>query len=50
MGKPLQSYEILRNIFCVAASRGKNQIVFVESDEAVLSDKTISTPADSAAR
>lgn len=46
MGKPLQSYEILRNIFCVAASRGKNQVVFVESDEAVLSDKTISTPAD----
>lgn len=44
MNKPLQSYEILRNIFCVAASRGKKRIIFVESDEAELSDKTLSTP------
>lgn len=36
IGKPLQSYEILRNIFCVAASRGKNQIIFVESDEVIM--------------
>ena len=42
--KPLQSYEILRNIFCVAASRGKNHIIFVASDEAELSERTLSTP------
>lgn len=46
IGKPLQSYEILRNIFCVAASRGKNQIIFVESDEVELSEKTLSTPVN----
>lgn len=28
--KPNAKYEILRNIFCVAASRGKSQIIFVE--------------------
>ena len=44
INKTLQSYEILRNIFCVAASRGKNQIIFVDSDEAELSEKTLSTP------
>lgn len=44
--KPLQTYEILRNIFCVAASRGKNQIIFVEDGEAELSEKTLSTPVD----
>ena len=38
--------EILRNIFCVAASRGKNQIIFVDSDEAKLSEKTLSTPVN----
>lgn len=42
--KPEQKYEILRNIFCVAASRGKNQIIFVESDEAMLSEQSLSTP------
>ena len=41
---PEQKYEILRNIFCVAASRGKNQIIFVEHDEAMLSEQTLSTP------
>lgn len=30
IGKPQQSYEILRNIFCVAASRGKEKIIFVQ--------------------
>lgn len=44
--KPEQKYEILRNIFCVAASRGKNQIIFVEHDEAMLSEKTLSTPEE----
>lgn len=41
---PEQKYEILRNIFCVAASRGKDQIIFVEHDEAMLSEQSLSTP------
>jgi hypothetical protein len=40
--KPQQSYKILRNIFCVAASRGKERIIFVNGDEAMLSEKTLS--------
>lgn len=40
--KPQQSYEILRNIFCVAASRGKEHIIFVNDQEAMLSEKTLS--------
>lgn len=43
ISKPQQSYTILRNIFCVAASRGKNHIIFVKPDEAMLSEKTLST-------
>lgn len=35
-----QKYEILRNIFCVAASRGKNQVIFVKPN---LSDGKLST-------
>ena len=45
--KPGQSYEILRNIFCVAASRGKDRIIFVKKDDKdndFLDEKTISTP------
>lgn len=41
--KPQQKYEILRNIFCVAASRGKEHIIFVTGDEALLSEETILT-------
>lgn len=41
--KPQQSYAILRNIFCVAASRGKHQIIFIKSEEAMLSERTLST-------
>ena len=41
--KPQQSFEILRNIFCVAASRGKNRIIFVNSGEGMLSEATLST-------
>lgn len=41
--KPMQSYEILRNIFCVAASRGKQRIIFVENMERMLSEETLST-------
>ena len=45
--KPQQSYEVLRNIFCVAASRGKEHIIFVDEEEAMLSEETLSTiPAD----
>lgn len=36
--QPLQSYEILRNIFCVAASRGKSKILFVRSDNDMLTE------------
>lgn len=43
INKPQQSYIVLRNIFCVAASRGKNQIIFVKPDEAMLSERTLST-------
>lgn len=46
--KPQQKYEILRNIFCVAASRGKEHIIFVTNGEALLSEETISTETDSA--
>ena len=43
--KPNQSYEILRNIFCVAASRGKKEIVFIkDSKKSNLSEKSLSTP------
>ena len=43
ISKPLQSYTILRNIFCVAASRGKNHIIFVKPSDAMLSETTLST-------
>lgn len=41
--KPLTNYNVLRNIFCVAASRGKQKIIFVEQNEAMLTDTTLST-------
>ena len=44
--KPQQSYEILRNIFCVAASRGKSLIIFVkprDNREKMLSERSLST-------
>lgn len=46
IGKPQQSYEILRNIFCVAASRGKKHIIFVKNEETMLSEKTLSENID----
>lgn len=42
--QPLQDYYILRNIFCVAASRGKTHIIFVKGSDCLLSEGTISTP------
>lgn len=41
--KPQVNYEILRNIFCVAASRGKNKIIFVKGSTPILSEKTLSS-------
>jgi hypothetical protein len=46
MSKPQQSYLILRNIFCVAASRGKDHIIFVKPEEAMLSEGTLSAFLD----
>lgn len=46
VNKPQTSYEILRNIFCVAASRGKDKIIFVKGDEAKLSEETLATPVN----
>lgn len=43
ISQPQQSYIILRNIFCVAASRGKNHVIFVKSDSSILSEETLST-------
>lgn len=44
MRQPQQKYTILRNIFCVAASRGKKHIIFVDSGRGHLSEETLSTP------
>lgn len=42
ISKPQTKYEILRNVFCVAASRGKYEIVFVHHNGTPLSEKTLS--------
>lgn len=43
INKPMVNYEILRNIFCVAASRGKEKIIFAQSGQYTpLSDETLS--------
>lgn len=42
ISQPMQSYEILRNIFCVAASRGKERIIFVYQNDKFLSKETLS--------
>lgn len=47
---PQQKYEILRNIFCVAASRGKEKIIFVRDDEAMLSEQTLSTKTETSVK
>ena len=46
---PQQKYAILRNIFCVAASRGKQHIIFVSDGEPLLSEETLSTPPEATA-
>lgn len=42
----MTKYEILRNIFCVAASRGKDEIIFVKDRKGagLLSEETLSCP------
>ena len=52
-GMPLTKYEIMRNIFCVAASRGKERIIFVKNNtrtgkgiETPLSEKMLRTPTE----
>lgn len=41
---PDVSYQILRNVFCVAASRGKQQIIFVsDSENDLLTEEELST-------
>lgn len=42
--KPNTKYEILRNIFCVAASRGKKKLIIVEDKDEPLSWDTLMTP------
>lgn len=44
--KPDVKYEILKNIFCVAMSRGKEKIIFVVPDKntKMLNEKILSTP------
>lgn len=46
LNKPGVKYDIVRNIFCVAMSRGKEKIIFVKPKEnkLLLNEKTISTP------
>ena len=46
LNKPQQNYQILKNIFLVAASRGKKQIIFVEGEHGILDEQTMSTPPD----
>lgn len=51
LGKPQTNYEILRNIFCVAASRGKEKIIFARSfnnrrKETPLTERDLSTPTE----
>ena len=41
VSEPLTSQEIIRNVFCVAASRGKEKIFFVKSDEEMLSEDSL---------
>ncbi len=45
--KPDTSYEILRNIFCVAASRGKDKIIFVvDNNDMLLTEEDLLEPGD----
>ena len=43
---PQQSSKILKNIFCVAASRGKKEIIFVNENYPLLSEETLINAKD----
>jgi len=45
--QPQQKYEILKNIFLVAASRGKKRIIFVPGSDSLLSERSLSMPESS---
>ena len=48
-GMPMTKYEIMRNIFCVAASRGKEKIIFVnrrDKGKIMLTEQLLSTPTN----
>lgn len=46
--KPHTSYEILRNIFCVALSRGKEHIILIKSpSKKILNHRILATPTTS---
>lgn len=46
--KPNANYEILRNVFCVASSRGKERIIFVKDNlHHLLKDEMLATPVAS---
>ena len=45
--QPQVRYDILRNIFCVAASRGKKHIIYVRGKESLCSERTLSTSQES---
>ena len=43
--QPMVKYDIMRNIFCVAASRGKYEIIFVKTDKkSIVTERELSTP------
>lgn len=41
LSQPNQKQEILRNIFCVAASRGKEEIIFVDGGRGMIKPETL---------
>ena len=44
VNKPEVDYNIMRNIFCVAASRGKQQIIFVHNKDRLVEEDVLATP------
>ena len=45
LNQPMTDYEVLRNIFCVAASRGKKKIIFVKNEKKLpLKDSDLAYP------
>lgn len=44
--KPNARYEIIRNIFCVAASRGKRKIIFLQSKQPLTEELLLEQPSN----